>query len=1098
MLELCLGVDWKENRRQMLQRVCRQAGAKRTGNILVVPDQFSHEMERQLCAAGGDHICRYAEVLSFSRLADRVFATCGGVADVAMDNGGRLVAMAAAIDQVRSRLKLYGNCSEKPEFLLQLLNTLDECKAFCITPEVLRRAAEQATGSLAVKLEELALLAESYDAVCANGAQDAGSRLMKLSECLQTCDYAEGKTFYFEGFSDFNGLELEILLQLLEAGAPVTVVLLCDDIARGQGVFDCSRETARRLLQAASRAEIPTQCTQITPGAASEGIAYLRAHLFGNRPEPFAQDSRDVQLFVSSSVHREVEEVAGRILQQVQTGKRYRQISVACGEMERYQPVVRNVFARYGIPAYFSGNDDILRKPVVQTVLFALEAATGGMEQDAVFAYLKSGLSPLGRDRCDRLENYAITWNIRGNAWHKPWTQHPNGDRQAVDEAAQQQLVQLNEDRQTAMTPLLHLKQGLRDATNTAQQVLALYDFMEEIAYSKRLNEIANTMAAQGDLQKAQEYAQLYQILVTAMEQFYTVLGHTVRSADAFYRLLRTLLSQYTVGTIPATLDCVNVGSCMSMRQNQTDLLFVLGACDGAFPANSEEQGLLSDMDRKQLRKMGIGVAPGAQEKLDRDLLGIYNVLTSPKETVFVSAISAKEAYLFLRLQKLFPNAMQSAEQQIPVGVACCPEVALEYLAQLRNDPAAAELAGSLERAIPEGAAALRRIYAQADYAPGNLRGETVQQLYGKKISLSASRIDQLAKCSCAYFLNYGLHAKERKAVAFDASAYGTFAHFVFEKTARAVVAEGGFHQVSLERTIELAKTAIDAYTAREFPDFQDRPERFGYLYRRNQQEILETVKDLFKELKCSEFEPEGFEVHFSSNGKMPSVQVVGKLATGEITGFVDRIDLYRNGTACYARVVDYKTGHQDFDYTDVLNGIGLQMLIYLFALKSGGQEAFGIKLQPSGVLYIPARQPMIGLQQKGDSVTEERSKQNRRKGLLLNDALVLQAMERGDRPVYMPFSYDKEGTPKGDLASREQLKQVENFVFQTLADMTDSIACGNVTPYPYDRGERNNACAYCPYHSVCHVDAGCVQKKVRAKISKETFWREMEEKNHG
>lgn len=1098
MLELCLGVDWKENRRWLLRRVCRQASAKHGGNILVVPDQFSHEMERQLCTAGGDHICRYAEVLSFSRLADRVFATCGGVADVAMDNGGRLVAMAAAIDQVRSRLKLYGNCGEKPEFLLQLLNTVDECKAFCITPEVLRRAAQQATGSLAVKLEELALLAESYDAVCANGAQDAGSRLMKLSECLLTCDYAAGKTFYFEGFSDFNALELQILLQLLEAGAPVTVVLLCDDLARGQGVFDCSRETARQLLQAASRAEIPTQCTTIHPGAVPEGIAYLREHLFGSCREPFAQESCDVQLFVSGSVHREVEEVAGRILQQVQAGKRYRQISVACGEMERYQPVVRNVFARYGIPAYFSGNDDILRKPVVQTVLFALEAATGGMEQDAVFAYLKSGLSPLERDRCDRLENYAITWNIRGNAWHKPWAQHPNGSRQAMDESAQQQLAQLNVDRQTAMDPLLHLKQGLRDATNTAQQVLSLYDFMEEIAYSKRLNEIANTMAEQGDLQKAQEYAQLYQILVTAMEQFYTVLGHTVRSADAFYRLLRTLLSQYAVGTIPATLDCVTVGSCMSMRQNRTDILFVLGACDGAFPANSEEQGLLSDMDRKQLRKMGIAVAPGVQEKLDRDLLGIYNVLTSPEEAVFVSAISAKEAYLFLRLQKLFPNAMQSAEKEMPLGVAYCPEAALEYLAQLRNDPTAAELTDCLQQALPEGAAAMRKIYDQADYTPGNLRQETVRQLYGKKISLSASKIDRLAKCGCAYFLQYGLHAQERKPVKFDASDYGNLAHFVFEKTGRAVVAEGGFHQVSLERTLELARDAIDAYTRQEFPDLQDKPERFGYLYRRNQQEILETVKDLFDELKWSQFEPEGFEVHFSSTGQMPSIRVVGKLATGEITGFVDRVDLYRNGTACYARVVDYKTGQQDFDYTDILNGIGLQMLIYLFALKNGGQAAFGVKLQPGGVLYIPARWPMISVQQKNGLIGDERIKQRRRKGLLLNDALVLQAMETTDSPCYLPCSYDKEGTPKGDLASREQLKQVENFVFRTLADMTDSIACGNVTPYPYDRGDRNNACAYCPYHSVCHVDAGCVQKKVRAKISKDTFWQEMEGKNHG
>lgn len=1100
MLRLCLGVDWKENRNWLLEQVCQQAAKGIGGNILVVPDQFSHAMERQLCMAGGDDICRYAEVLSFSRLADRVFATCGGVADVAMDNGGRLIAMAAAINQVRSRLKLYGNCSEKPEFLLQLLDTLDECKAFCISPQTLRQASEQASGALTVKLEELALLAESYDAVCANGAQDAGSRLMKLYASLQTCNYAEGKTFYFEGFSDFNGLELQIIGQLLESQCPVTVVLLCDDAYQGLNVFDCARDTVQELMKVATRAEIPTQLTPIAPGSATTGITYLRQRLFASQLEPWPQDADDIRLLAASDIHDEAAEVAGQILHQVQLGKRYRQISVACGDMEQYRPVLQAVFARYGIPAYFSGTDDILRKPVIQTVLFALDAATGGMEQESVFAYLKSGLPPLERDRCDRLENYAITWNISGNGWQKPWTMHPGGYGLAVDEAVEQTLQQLNQDRQQAISPLLHLKKRLSEAANTAQQVLALHDFLEEISYAQRLGDIANAMAEQGNLQQAQEYAQLYQILTDAMEQFYTVLGNTIRSSEAFYRLLRALLSQYTVGTIPATLDCVNVGSCMAMRQNQTDILFVMGACDGVFPASGAETGLLSELDRKQLRSLGVSVAPGVPEKLDRDLLGIYNVLTSPKEQLFVSTIDGNEAYLFRRMERLFSHAVCRNRDDLPLIVTLNQEAALEYLAQLRNDPTGAEIVHQLAQALPEQGRALQHIYHQADYVPGSLRRDTVEQLYGKKIRLSASKIDQLAQCGCAYFLNYGLKAKERKRVAFDAPIYGTFVHFVLEYTAKHAVAEGGFHQIGIERVLTLAKQAIDEFTRQQLPDLQDKPERFVYLYRRNLQEILEIVQDLFAELECSQFAPEGFELHFSPNGQMPSVQVVGKLAQSEITGYVDRVDLFRNGKATYVRVVDYKTGQKDFDYTDILNGLGLQMLIYLFALENGGQEAFGVKLQPGGVLYFPARQTVLSEPQKltPQQAQEEHRKQRRRKGLLLDDALVLQAMEPGEKPVYLPYTSNKEGQRKGDLASRDQLNQVKAFVFQTLADMTDTIASGDVTPHPYSRGSSYDACTYCPYGTVCHREAGCVAPKVRAKVSREEFWKEMEGKHHG
>ena len=206
MLELWLCPSRKQNTARVMQALCEKTAQR----ILVVPEQFSHEAERMLCRAGGDTISRFAEVLSFSRLASRVFSIEGGSACEETDAGGRLLLMALAVEQVRPRLKLFGASTSRPEFLLQLLDTLEEFRAYCLRPELLRAASEKLSGALAVKTEEFALLMESYDAACANAGQDPSSRLTRLAAALETGTFAAGRQLYLDGFTDLNGVELDL------------------------------------------------------------------------------------------------------------------------------------------------------------------------------------------------------------------------------------------------------------------------------------------------------------------------------------------------------------------------------------------------------------------------------------------------------------------------------------------------------------------------------------------------------------------------------------------------------------------------------------------------------------------------------------------------------------------------------------------------------------------------------------------------------------------------------------------------------------------------------------------------------------------------
>ena len=207
MLHILLDTDRKANTMRLLQRLCAESGR----SILLVPEQFSHMAERQLCQCGGDRIGLYAEVLSFSRLANRVFSLHGGAAQAWTDPAGKLLLMSLAVEQVRSRLKIYALGSTKPEFLLEILSALEELRSFCVTPAQLRDASRSLEGVLGQKIEELSILMESYDAACSNCGQCPDSRLTRLLDTLRDCDYADDKTLFLDGFTDLNGIERAIL-----------------------------------------------------------------------------------------------------------------------------------------------------------------------------------------------------------------------------------------------------------------------------------------------------------------------------------------------------------------------------------------------------------------------------------------------------------------------------------------------------------------------------------------------------------------------------------------------------------------------------------------------------------------------------------------------------------------------------------------------------------------------------------------------------------------------------------------------------------------------------------------------------------------------
>ena len=1085
MLRLLLGRDWTSNRDAVLARIASDIHGKQGRRILLVPELISHDMERRLCSAAGDTASRYGEVLSFTRLASRVAESAGSAAQECLDNGGRVVAMASAARQLSSRLKAYASVETKPEFLTDLIDAVDEFKRCCITSADLRMASRETEGNLSQKLEELSLLMESYDSLCARGKRDPRDQMSWVLEQMETTTFGQEHIFYVDGFPDFTRQHLAILDHLIQVSPEITVSLNCDGVSSEKMAFEKAGNTALDLIACARRAGVEVNIEYITP--APSPLDVVRSCLFQGSIAP-GSAGECLRTYRAETPWQECMGAAQQIMELVASGCRYRDITLVCTDMAIYRPLADLIFHRFHIPLYQSGTEEILHKTVIHTVLTALDAALSGFDQRETLRYLRSALSPLNPDECDLVENYAILWGIRGTKWTSAWINHPDGLGGQWNEYTQKRMELLNDLRSRAIDPIHGLQSGFHNARDVTEQITALYTFLEEIQLQQRLSGMARQMDEQGDNRSAQILNQLWEILMSALEQMYDVLGQTHWDMEHFTRLFRLLLSQYDVGTIPPVLDAVQMGPVNSMRCHQQKHLIVLGCQEGSLPAYSGSAGVLSDQERVALRALGVPLTGGAMEGIQSEFAEIYGVFCGAAESIRVFYSGEQPSFVFRRLSELSGNVRTV---DTPMDFACADEQeAGAWLARWNEEGTARQMA--LTQAYDD---ACRR----RDYALGSVSRTNIDALYGTTLNLSASQIDRQAECRLSYFLRYGLRAQERKEITVDPAEFGTYVHAVLENTVRDIRDRGGFHGISVEDTLDIAHHYSEEYARERFSEIES--ERMTYLFRRNILEMDMVVREVWQELKDSRFEPKGFEVNFGGEGGLPPIVIPNREMNALLRGFVDRVDTWDSPGSRYFRVVDYKTGKKDFDYCDVFNGVGLQMLLYMFALKHSGVDLLGDHAVAAGVQYFPARAPYITADGKLSMEEAEklRQKEWKRKGLLLKDEAVLQAMEPGDNYTRLSCSIKKDGTLSGDLADRDQLKLLESYVFRVLARMVEDIASGNVTPNPYTRGTSHNACSFCPYGAVCHKESVADRRNYK-KMEAQRFWDEIgkEMQHHG
>ena len=1050
------------------------------GRLLIVPEQYSHEAERELCARCGDSLSLYAEVFSFTGLARRVLQQKGGAAAPWLDKGGRLLCMALALSQIAPHLKLYGAAARKAELQSALLAAADECKSAAVTPEMLLAAAEKADGALSQKLWDMALVLESYDAVVANGRADPADRLDLLAEKIPASGIGTENRIYIDGFIDFTRQEQGVVRALLAAGAEVTVCLTLDELEGTEEVFALSRMAARRLLADAEELGCSVQIERMDlRGDKADALEFFTDHLLSWSAAQWTGERPEIRLTAAPDLVSECELAAARAIELVrEKGCRWRDIAVAVRGFEDYRRTLESVFALYGVPLYIARRSELLDKPLPALIASAYEIVSGGWDVDDVASYMRTGLTGLTSAECDELENYLFLWQLRAPAWERAddWRQHPEGYGRKFNEETEEALARVNALRRRLGEPLQRFARSARLSRTAAGQAAALSGLLLDLKLNERLAERAGTLAASGREELAAETAQLWEITVSALEQCAAVLGDEPMEMGEFGRLFTLMLARYDVGTIPVSLDRVCAGDFDRMRRRDIRHLIVLGASEQRLPAAEADGGVFSADERARLLELDIDLGGAGDSELWREFSLIYYCLSLPSESLSLSYALAggeggqRPSFVINRAASLFSLPIAPADMTAVRAASAGSALALAAnAARDGRGRAAEEYFAAADPARLDGlrrAAALRR---------GRLGAEAVRALYGDLPRLSASQIDSFSSCKFSYFCRYGLRAKPRESASFRPVEIGSFLHAVLEQTAREVKDRGGFAAVGNEEVKAIAEAAIDRYAEKELGGLEEKSERFRHLFARLRADARRIVLDTAEELRRSDFEPLEFELNFTDASRRPVLLGEGE-ARAQLVGIVDRVDGWVHGDKLYLRVADYKTGTKSFSLSDVWNGLGLQMLLYLFALAPEGAERDGRQIVPAGVMYVPARSALLAVDggEGDDEIENKKRGELRRSGLVLGDEDVIRAWEKDGEQIYIPLKIKRGGERDPEsVASAEQMGKLCRHVRRTIASMAAELRAGTIDADPYFRSQNDRACEFCDFAALCRFAEG-------------------------
>lgn len=1120
---------------EIMQRAAQEPGRN---FLIIVPDQFTMQTQKDLVMRSDRGGILNIDVLSFGRLSHRILEEVGTKEMPVLDDTGKSLVLQKIAADLKEQLPAMGSLLHKQGYIHEVKSAISEFMQYGISTQDMDKliASAEKRGALAMKLRDLKTLYRGFQDYIRDHFITTEETLDVLRRSLVKSKILQGSVVVFDGFTGFTPIQNRLIQELMrvceETIVTVTIGAKEDPYQMDgeQKLFHLSKKTVADLVKLAAEAEVTRGEDVFVKGGSNRfteapALYYLEQNLFRYQYEPYMEKQQEIHMYEAISPREEVHQTALYIRHLIrEQGVHYRDIAVVIGELEGYASYVETEFGQLEIPCFIDRTRGIVLNPMIEYIKSALQLYIKDFSYDTVFHFLRSGMVDISREEIDELENYVIRTGARGyRTYSRLFTRRTEemqqGSGQDDTERAEETLERLNRIRQQFADTVEILHMGSR--AKAGEYVSHLYDFLEQNHVQQKLLNYQQQFEQEGDLAKAREYAQIYRLVMDLLDQIYGLLGEEEISRQEFADILDAGFGEITVGTIPQNVDRIVVGDMERTRLKQVKVLFFLGVNDGNIPKNASKGGIISDMDREFLIESGTEMAPSPRQQMYIQRLYLYLNMTKPSQRLYLSYAKVnsdgkgiRPSYLIDTVRKLFPQlAVEYPQNRSRIEQIEGRQEGARYLAEELREYADGTLQEEERQdfylmyrayeADPEGrdrltAAAFRR------YKESGLSRIVARALYGRQLENSVSRLETYAACACRHFLQYGLSLREREEFGFEVSDMGNVYHAVLENFA-GKLAESNRTWWDFDENFaaKVVREAIEGYAATYGETVLYSSARNEYAITRMSRILTRTVLTLQQHLKQGSFQPDDYELSFRFAENLDSIHVdLSEEEKMHLQGRIDRIDVSEDAEHVYVKVIDYKSGNKKFDLAALYYGLQLQLVVYMnAAMELEGRKHPDKEIVPAALLYYHIDDPTIEtpVELSDEQINEQILAKLRMNGVVNSDPEVVERLDRylQDKSVVIPVEKKKDGSfsARSGILSREEMQLVSAYVDAKIRDIGREILDGKIAANPYEKGNEE-ACTYCAYKKVCGFDGSIpgYEKRQLEDLDKQTLMQRMQE----
>lgn len=1081
--------------------------------ILIVPQQYTLQAERNLIEKLNLPGIIDVEVLSFDRLAYNVLNEVGGITRIHIDGQGKNMILRKIIDETKDKLSIYRTASAQDGFISLFDELLTELKQNKIAPEDLKKMINDSDGDKIInnKLNDITQIYEKFNRYLEGRYIDSEDYINLLIEKIEASSLLKDAKIWIDGFNSFTPQTYHVISKLCVLADEITVTLTMDlDNQRyNENLFELTDITYHKLRSIALEHNLAEELIDLNRKKRdiiqkTPEIKHIEQELYAYPYRIFEDEVKNVELFAGLNPHSELENVAVKIISLVRDkGYRWRDIAVVSNGLEGYAQTIMNVFDDYQIPYFIDQKRSIMHNPIIELILSVLAIIDKGYRYNDVFKYLKTGFTGLKLDEVERLENYALEHGIQGDKWNKEFI---NGDSK--------QLESLNKSRRTFIEKIKILETQIKGNKTVGQITKAIYSFLTNIKLNYQLEKWIDYLRDNGMYEYVYENTQIWNIIMSTFDQLVEILGDQKVTVREYQRILESGFTSLQISIIPTTIDQVLIGNIARSKSNDIKALFIVGVNDGILPAGKDFDGILADDERILFKDNGMPLGIDRQTKAAEERLMIYSAFSKPSEYLFVSYTLAnnegktmRPSLIIDRLKKIFlgidTKSDLAKDNYLQRQMISTPRSTLKHLTNnlrfhldgLPIEPIWFDVYNwyaknnnwyNSRKNIEDGLFHKNQV--------NDIGKESAKKIYKTPIKASVSRLEQFVNCPFSHFIKYGLRPQERKEFEVKAPDIGEVFHKALELFTIKLKEENlNWRDITQEQCYQIIDNSLDELIPSYGNGVMQSTHRYRYLVQRLKRISRRAAWILTEHIKRSGFEPIGFEVGFGVNKSFPPLEI--ELSDGEkiyLEGRIDRVDIFDDGEKSYLKVVDYKSGNKEFNLSEVYHGLQLQLMVYLSAVLANSDKLNKKELVPAGALYFRIDDPLVKNHEKiAEVVEKELRRELKMKGLILKDVNIVKQIDQlidGYSDI-IPVGLKKndEFYKNSSVAENDEFKSLLNHVNNLTKDIAEEILGGNIRIEPIKNG-KFDYCTFCDYQAICQFNQMFEDNKYKVikKISKE------------